>query len=386
MINYGRQFIDRGDLASVKKTLKSNWLTTGPEVGKFEKLIGKKVGVKYVSAVNSATSALHISCLALGLSKNDILWTSSNTFVSSANCGLYCGAKIDLVDINKETYNINVESLIKKLIIAKNKNKLPKILIVVHFAGQPCEMNEIFKLSKKYNFKIIEDASHALGSRYQGTNIGDCKFSDITVFSFHPVKIITTGEGGAATTKSKQLNDKLKSFRSHGIFGDQNKNKKELKKRPWMFYQEKLGYNYRLTDIQASLGISQLKKIDFFLKKRNEIANIYNKNFKNLPIVLPRQLPGTFSTYHLYVVLILRNKKNIDRDAFYKKLLNFGIKTNIHYIPVYRHPFYKKFKFNEKLFKNNESYFEKAISLPIYPSMSKKDIRKVIFNVKKILT
>ena len=386
MINYGRQFIDKSDLTSVQKTLKSNWLTTGPEVGKFEKLIGKKVGVKYVSVVNSATSALHISCLALGLAKNDILWTSSNTFISSANCGLYCGAKIDLVDINRETYNIDVESLIKKLTEAKKKKKLPKILIVVHFAGQPCEMNEIFRLSKKYNFKIIEDASHALGSRYKGTNTGDCKFSDITVFSFHPVKIITTGEGGAATTNNKNLNEKLKSFRSHGITVDKKKNKNELKKRPWMFYQEELGYNYRLTDIQASLGISQLKKINFFIKKRNEIADTYNKNLKSLPIILPKQLPETFSTYHLYVVLILKNKKNIDRDTFYKKLINFGIKTNIHYIPVYKHPFYKKFKFNKKLFKNNESYFKKAISLPIHPSMSKKDISKVIFTVKKILT
>ena len=383
MINYGRQYIDKNDISSVSKILRSDWLTTGPNISSFENKITKKVNAKYATVVNSATSALHIACMALGVSNKDIVWTTSNSFVSSINCALFCGAKIDLVDINLENYNIDTDELTKKLKIAKKEKNLPKVLIVVHIAGHPCDLKSIYKLSKIYKFKIIEDASHALGSVYLGSKIGSCRYSDITVFSFHPVKIITTGEGGAAITNDKKIHIRLQSFRSHGILFNLKKKNKEKKVRPWMFYQVDLGYNYRLTDIGAALGLSQIKKLNFFLKKRNKIAKIYNQKLKNFPLKLPKVKPKCLSSFHLYIVLIKKNKK-INRDLFYKKLLKNKIKTNIHYIPIYRHPYFKKFKFDKKNFKNNEVYFNQAISLPIYPDLSISEINKVISVIKNI--
>jgi len=384
MISYGRQYIDKKDIDEVVKTLNSHWLTTGPKVELFEKKLKKKVNSKYALVVNSATSALHLSCMAMGLGQNDIVWTSTNTFVSTANAALLCGAKIDLVDINLETYNISTLALEQKLLKAKREKKLPKVVIPVHIGGQPCDMQKIYQLSKKYKFKIIEDASHAIGSKYLKNSIGNCKYSDISVFSLHPVKIITTGEGGVVTTNNKKIYKKIKSLRSHGIVKKISKKSPEDKKRPWMFYQTSLGLNYRMNDIQASLGISQLKKVNFFLKKRNEIAKIYNTSFKNLPLKLPIISKKNYSSFHLYIVLVLKNKKKIKRDNLYKKLYAKGIKCNIHYIPVYKHPFYKKFKFNLKNFPNNEFYFKNAITLPIHPSITKKQIRFIINTIKKI--
>ena len=378
MINYSTQFIDDQDIKSVIKTLKSKWLTTGPEVEKFETEIKKKVNSKFCTAVNSATSALHLACLALGVTKGDYVWTSSNTFVASANCALLCGAKIDLIDIELDDYNLDLNLLEKKLLHAKKINKLPKVVIPVHFTGNPCNLYKLKKISKKFNFKIIEDASHAFGSTYKNTKIGDCKYSDATVFSFHPVKIITTGEGGAISTNSKKIDTKLKSLRSHGITKIFKNNKKILKKKPWMFFQDDLGLNYRLTDIQASLGISQIKKLKYFVKERNDIARIYNKELKNLPLKLPNIPKKSFSTFHLYVVVL--KKKN--RDLLYKLLLKNGFKTNVHYIPIYKHPYFKKFNLLSKNFKNNEMYFKNALSLPVYPGLTKKNILKIINIIK----
>ncbi len=383
VIRYSQQLIDNSDIKNVVKTLNSEWLTTGPNIEKFEKEICKNVNSNYGVAVNSATSALHIACKSLGLSYNDILWTSSNTFLSSANCGLYCGAKIDLVDIDLKTQNISLIELEKKLIIAKRKKLLPKILIPVAFAGQSCEMKEIFKLSKKFKFKIIEDASHALGARYLNDPVGSCKYSDITVFSFHPVKMITTGEGGMAMTNNFHLYKKMRDFRSHGIDQIKRENKKN-KVRPWMFYQTSLGYNYRMTDIQASLGTSQLKKLKKFVQKRNKISKIYNEELTNLPLHLPSVNNHKTSSFHLYVIQVKPNKKKITRDILYKKLLAKGIITNVHYIPIYIHPFYKKLGLKKKNFPNNNKYFDRGLSLPIYPSLKINQLYKIIKEIKKI--
>lgn len=374
MINYSSQFIDKNDVKAVTKALNSKFLTTGPFVKKFEEKIIKKTDSKYCTVVNSATSASHLACKVFELKPNDYVWTSSNTFVSSANCALLCGAKIDLIDIDLSTYNLDIEKLSKKLAAAKKKKKLPKILIPVHFSGYPCDLKKIYELSKKYKFKIIEDASHAFGSKYLNNKIGNCRFSDMTIFSFHPVKIFTTGEGGAITTNNYKLDARLKSLRTHGIV-----QKKKNTKRPWMFYQTDLGLNYRLTDIQASLGISQLKKVNTFLKKRNKISKIYDQELKNLPIQLPKRTNNFYSSFHLYVILLKRKS----RDVLYKKLLEKGFKTNIHYIPIYRHPFFKRFNFKRKDFLNNENYFKNAISIPIAPHLTKKNIYKIIKIIKE---
>ena len=381
-INYSRQSIYNSDIQNVIRTLKSDYLTTGPKILDFEKQIQKKVNVKHAVVVNSATSALHISCLALGLKINDYLWTCSNSFIASANCGLYCNANVDLIDIDLETYNIDINILEKKLIQAQKKNILPKILIPVAFAGQSADMKKIYTLSKKFNFKIIEDASHALGAKYYNYNVGSCRYSDLAVFSFHPVKIITTGEGGAVTTNNSKLAHKLKILRTHGV--EKNLTKKENIETPWLFKQNYLGFNYRMTDIQASLGISQIKKLNFFVKKRNKIAKIYNKKLSNLPLRLPIIKSKCYSSFHLYVVLVRKNKKKITRNKLYLLLKKRDILTNIHYIPIYRHPFYKKMNFKLKNFANNEKYFKSAISIPVYPGMKRKHINKVIKSLQEI--
>ena len=381
-INYSRQYITDSDIKKVSQTLKSDYLTTGPQIISFENSIKKMVNAKYSAVVNSATSALHISCLALELKKGDYLWTASNSFVASANCGLYCNAKIDLVDIDLETYNIDIDKLEKKLKFAKKKKILPKILVPIAFAGQSSDMKKIWKLSKKYKFKIIEDASHALGAKYNDSMVGSCKYSHMTVFSFHPVKMITTGEGGAVTTNDKQLWKKLLAYRSHGV--ERNLTSKEKKTKPWLFNQNYLGFNYRMTDIQASLGLSQMKRLNSFVQKRNSIANIYYKSLKDLPLKLPKINDNNYSSFHLFVVLVKNNNKGITRDKLYFLLKKKDILTNIHYIPIYRHPYFKKMKFNLKNFSNNEKYFERAISIPLYPSMTKSNIHKVVKTLKNI--
>ncbi len=382
MIRYSRQLISSSDIKTVNQVLKSDFLTQGPKSILFEKKLSSKFNVKYSTSCNSATSALHLACLALGVKKGDHVWTCTNSFVASASCALHCGAKIDLVDINSETYNLDINSLLKKLKIAYKKKKLPKVLIPVHFAGLPCEMREIHKLSKKYKFKIIEDASHAVGAKYYGSKIGSCKYSDITIFSFHPVKIMTTAEGGAALTNSKELDFKLKFYRSHGI----TKERKFLNKRNkanWYYECKDLGFNYRLNDIQSALGISQLKKVNKWLLYRNKLAKNYQKKLKNLPIEFFSSKKEFYSSYHLFIIKILKNKKGLTRDNLFKYLHKKNIQTNVHYIPIHTHPFYKKLGFKSKNFPNAEHYFKNCLSLPMHVALKFSDQNKVINLIKK---
>ena len=381
MIDYSKQSIDSKDLISVSKSLKQKLITTGNIVPLFEKKISNFVNCNYSVTTNSATSALHIACMSLGLKKGDYLWTSCNTFVASANCGIYCGAKIDLIDIDKNDYNLSIDLLKLKLQKAKKNNTLPKVIVPVHFAGQSCEMEKIAKLSKIYKFKIIEDASHALGGKYKKNKIGSCKYSDITVFSFHPTKIITTIEGGIACTNNKKLYEKLKILRTHGI----ERNRFYYKRKYLLNYQQvELGYNYRMNDVQAALGISQLKKINLFLQKRKKISEIYYKELVNDFIKLPITKKNTQSTFHLFVIRIKSISKKFNRDQVFKSLISMGIGVNIHYIPIHFHKFYQNF-FKKKKFAESEKYYEEALSLPIHPELQKKDVKKVINQIKKLL-
>jgi UDP-4-amino-4,6-dideoxy-N-acetyl-beta-L-altrosamine transaminase len=384
MIPYARQSIDQADIEEVTKVLKSDFLTQGSIVNHFEKEVSKYVGAKFAVAVNSGTSALHISCLALGLEKGDFLWTSPISFVASSNCALYCGAYVDFVDIDPNTYNMCTQYLEQKLINAKLNNNLPKILIAVHLAGQSCDMEKIYQLSLQYGFKIIEDASHAIGSKYKNNYVGCGDYSDITVFSFHPVKIITTAEGGMIVTNSKILSDKSRNLSSHGI----NKNISLMKNKnhgEWYYEQNYLGFNYRLNEIQAALGLSQLKKIDIFIKKRNDIAKFYNNNINNPLITLPWQSLDSYSSFHLYIIRLKKNKSHVNHKDFFKSLRNNGINVNLHYIPIYKHPYYKKFKFNDTLFPETEKYYREAISIPMYFDLSQADQEKVVEVIDKIL-
>ena len=385
IIPYSRQLISNNDVEAVKKVLKSDFITQGPLVSRFEKKISSYVQAKFSVAINSATSGLHLACLAIGLKKGDWLWTTTNSFVASANCGLLCGAKVDLIDIDLKTYNISIEDLKKKLAIAKKKKKLPKVLIPVHFAGRPYEMKEIFKLSKKYNFKIIEDASHALGSKIYGNKIGSCKYSDLCVFSFHPVKNITTGEGGIVSTNQKKYADKIKILRTHGI----NKQKKYFqnkKTEPRHYEQIMLGYNYRMNDIEAALGISQLRKLNSFIKIRNKIAQNYANKLKNLPLILPKTDKKIINTYHLYVIRINEKKTRKSRLSLYKYLKKRSINVNVHYIPIHHHPYFKKRGFNKIGFPNAEIYYKNSISIPIFPGLKEIENTKVIKSLNEFFS
>ncbi len=383
IIPYSRQYISKHEINSVTEVLKSDFLTQGPKVPLFEKLVSKFVGSKYSAAINSATSGLHLACMAIGLKKGDWLWTSTNSFVASANCGLYCGANVDLIDIDIESHNISIPKLKDKLIKAKKAKKLPKVLIPVHFAGRPCEMKEIYKLSKKYNFKIIEDASHALGSKIYGEMVGNCKYSDMCVFSFHPVKNITTGEGGIVSTNSKFYIEKVKILRTHGI----NKDKKYFinkirKKDSWHYEQVSLGFNYRMNDIEAAIGISQLEKLNNFLKIRNKIAKNYNDELKNLPLILPLSDNKILNAYHLYVIRVNKNETSKNREELFRYMRKKNLHVNVHYIPIHHHPYYVKKGFKKSNFPVAENYFETCISIPIYPGLKKKDFRKVVKTIK----
>ena len=384
MIPYGKQSISKSDIEAVKKVLKSDFITQGPKVPEFEKIVKNFVGSKYAFAMNSATSSLHIACLAIGLKKGDFLWTSSNSFVASANCGIYCGAKIDFVDIDPNSYNMDMKLLKEKLEIAKKNKKLPKVVIPVHMAGQSCDMKTMYALSKQYGFKIIEDASHGIGSKYNDKYVGGCQYSDITVFSFHPVKIITTGEGGVATTNNRALAKKIDILRTHGI----TKNKKDMinpSHGPWYFEQLELGFNYRMTDIHASLGINQMKSLKKFVTKRNSLARNYNNLLKALPLSTPEQSENTLSSFHLYIVRIdlkkLKNKKNKIFNLLRKK----GIGVNVHYIPIHYHPFYQNLKFKKGYLPETEKYYEEALSLPIYPDLSFKDQKYIVNSLEEVL-
>ena len=384
MIPYGRQDINQADIDSVIDVLRSDFLTQGPQVPLFEKVVSEYCRANYAVAVNSATSALHIACLALGLGEGDYLWTTPNTFVASANCGLYCGAKVDFVDIDPLTYNLSVQELKDKLVLAKKEDKLPKILIPVHFAGQSCNMKEIHALSKYYGFSIIEDASHAIGGKYLDKNIGGCQYSDITIFSFHPVKIITTAEGGLATTNSKKLFDKMQLLRSHGITRDQSL----MFKSPegaWYYEQIDLGFNYRMTELQAALGISQMNRLDDFVNKRHILQERYDQLLKELPIIIPHQSSTSYSALHLYPIQIDLRKISLDKKQVFNMLRESGVGVNIHYIPVHTHPYYLENGFNVGDFPVAEYFYSQAISLPLFSQLSFDEQDTVVSILKTIL-
>lgn len=385
LIPYGHQSISEQDIQSVVDVLRSDWLTQGPAIDQFEKAVADYCGTKYAVAVNSATSALHIACLAAGLGPGDWLWTSPNTFVASANCGPYCGADVDFVDIDPLTYNLNTNILEEKLREAEQKGRLPKIVIPVHFAGQSCEMTKIYELAKRYGITIIEDASHAIGGRYRDTVIGNCAFSDMTVFSFHPVKIITTGEGGMVLTNMEDLYEKLIRLRSHGITRNPQLMDGESHG-PWYYQQIDLGFNYRMTDIQAALGSSQMSRLDDFVKRRQSLAQRYNESLESLPIVLPWQHPDTFSAFHLYVIRLKLEEINKTHRQVFEELRNEGIGVNLHYIPVHTQPYYQRLGFKQGDFPEAERYYNEAISLPIYYDLTDEDQDIVIDRVKKVLS
>jgi len=380
MIPYGRQTISEDDIQKVVEVLRSDFITQGPILDNFEKILSSEVKVNFSVASNSATSSLLISCLALGLNKGDILWTSPNSFVASSNCALHCGAKIDFVDIEINTGNMCVEKLEEKLIIADKKNTLPKIVIPVHFAGQPTDQEKIWELSIKYGFKIIEDASHSLGASRDGELVGSCKWSDITVFSFHPVKMITSCEGGMSVTNNKKLYESMLMLRTHGI----TKNHSEMINDvpgPWYYEQQLLGFNFRMSDVHAALGLSQLSKLKIFTQERNIIAERYNNKLKSYNIQLPTIKDSNYCSFHLYVIN-LENKENHLR--VFNDLRQNNIGVNVHYIPIHLHPYYKKLGFKEGDYKECESFSSRAISIPMYPSLSidqQDHVIKTIINV-----
>jgi len=369
MIPYGRQDISEADIQAVVDVLRSDFLTQGPVVPAFEKSIAQYCGDGYAVAVNSATSALHIACLALGVGNGDVVWTSPITFVASANCALYCGADVDFVDIDPRTYNLSTGRLAEKLAQAEKSGRLPKVIIPVHLCGQPCDMAGIHTLSQRYGFKIIEDASHAIGGKYKGEPIGNCRYSDITVFSFHPVKIITTGEGGMALTNDAQLAKRMQLLRSHGITRELNE-MTHAPDGPWYYQQIELGFNYRMTDLQAALGLSQMQRLDEFVAQRHAIAQRYDELLAALSLVAPWQHPDSYSGAHLYVIrLKLGQIRKTHREVF-EALRTAGIGVNLHYIPVYRQPFYLGLGFKAGLCPEAEQYYAEAISLPMYPALT----------------
>jgi len=384
MIPYGKQDINQADIDSVIDVLQSDFLTQGSQVPLFEKIVAEYCKAEFGVAVNSATSALHIACLALGLGKSDWLWTSPNSFVASANCGLYCGAKVDFVDINPLTYNLSPEELEKKLIQAKRDNKLPKIVIPVHFAGQSCDMRKIYSLGQEYGFKIIEDASHAIGGKYLDQSIGGCQYSDITVFSFHPVKIITTAEGGLATTNDERLLERMQLFRSHGVTRDSELMTKKSEG-GWYYQQVELGFNYRMTELQAALGVSQMERLDEFVALRHEHQKRYDELLKNLPIIIPYQDLNSYSALHLYPIQIQTDIVKNTRKEIFEALRKNDIGVNVHYIPVHTQPYYENIGFKRGDFPNAESYYESAISVPLFHTMTFEQQDQVITALEKVL-
>lgn len=369
MIPYGKQNISQADIEAVVSVLRSDFLTQGPAVPAFEKAVSDYVNVRFAYATNSATSALHIACIALQVGPGDIVWTSPISFVASANCARYCGADVEFVDIDKKTYNMSAEKLEAKLIGAEKIGKLPKVVIPVHLAGQSCDMKKIHELARKYGFRIIEDASHAIGAEYLGEKVGSCKYSDICVFSFHPVKIITTGEGGMVTTNDAELSQKVYRLRSHGI----TRNPEEMtsaSQGPWYYEQLELGYNYRLTDFQAALGLSQMSRLDEFVDKRHSIFRKYESLLTSDDVILPFQSPDTRSSLHLYIIRVPKKKNKPVRKEIFERLRASGIWVNLHYIPIYQQPYYRQFNYDSSLFSEAEAYYSEAISLPMYPDLS----------------
>lgn len=383
-IPYGRQNINQQDIDAVVEVLQSDWLTQGPAIERFEQAVADYCGVKYAVAVSNATAALHIACLAAELETGDILWTSPNTFVASANCGLYCGAEVDFVDIDPHTYNLSIEALEQKLIQAEREGKLPKVVVPVHLAGQSCEMEKIGALSRKYGFTVLEDASHAIGAKYQGNSVGNCQFSDMAVFSFHPVKIITTGEGGMVVTNRSDLYEKLIRLRTHGITRNPDLMQGESHGL-WYYQQLELGFNYRMTDIQAALGASQMQRLDEFVSRRRFLAARYNELLQDFPLVLPWQNPDTESSWHLYIIRLQLDRIAKTHSQVFAELRQAGIGVNLHYIPVHTQPYYQKLGFNMGDFPESEKYYQEAISLPMYYGLSDENQERVVAVLRDML-
>ncbi len=384
MIPYGRQQIEQSDIDAVVEALKSDFLTQGPLLLRFEQAVAAKCGARFAVTVNSGTSALHLACMALGLGPGDILWTVPNTFVASANCGRYCGANVDFVDIDADTWNMSVPRLEEKLSEAKKCAKLPKVVVPVHFAGQPTDQEDIWGLSQKYGFKILEDACHSLGASRNGEPVGSCKWSHITVFSFHPVKIITTGEGGMALSNDEELAWRMATLRTHGITRDPDHTLKEPDG-PWYYEQLELGYNYRMTDIQAALGLSQMTRLEQFIERRNLLANRYNHLLAKFPLKLPFVRPENRSAFHLYVVrLRLDEIRKTHREVF-ESLRNFSIGVNVHYMPVHLQPYYRELCFGPGLYPEAERHAKESITLPLYPALIESEQDRVIDILRKVL-
>jgi UDP-4-amino-4,6-dideoxy-N-acetyl-beta-L-altrosamine transaminase len=385
LIPYGRQWISEADIEAVAEVLRSDFLTQGPVVPAFEEAVAARCGADFGIAANSATSALHLACLALGVGPRDRVWTSPITFVASANAALYCGAEVDFVDIDERTYNMSPVVLEEKLERAAAGGVLPKAIIPVHLAGQSCNMAAIHAAASRYGVRIIEDASHAIGGRYRSRPIGSCEFSDIAVFSFHPVKIVTTGEGGMAMTNDPQLAELMQTDRTHGITHDPERlQHKDVG--PWYYEQQRLGFNYRMTDIAAALGLGQLTRIDEFLARRREIAAAYDAAFADLSITLPWQDPDTSSAWHLYIIRIDRRRVRRSHGDVFDALRSAGIGVNVHYIPVYRQPYYRELGFGQGYSPNAEAYYAEAISLPMYPALTDDEQREVVAAVTEAVT
>lgn len=381
MIYYGKQSINESDIEAVVSVLRSDFLTQGPMIERFERRVAEYCGARYAVAVTNATSALHIACKAAGLSHGDTLWTSPITFVASANCGRYCGAKVDFVDIDDTTYDMSADELEKKLAAGGR----PKVVVPVHLCGQSCDMERIYALSKKYSFTVIEDASHALGATYKDTRVGSCSYSDMTVFSFHPVKIITTGEGGMVLTNSKELYEKLMLYRSHGITRDSAKMTGESDG-PWYYQQIELGYNYRMTDIQAALGWSQMEKIDDFVVRRRELAKRYDELLAGVPLKIPTQRSNANSSWHIYVVRLDRKRVKKSKTQIFKEMKAHGVTLNLHYIPVHTQPYYQTLGFKQGDFPVSERYYEEAFTLPLYYELTDEQQNQVVSSLKKVLS
>lgn len=383
-IPYGRQEVTDADIEAVNDVLRSDFLTQGPAVPAFEQAMQQSCGAGHAVAVNSATSALHIACLALGVGPGDAVWTSAITFAASANCARYCGASVDFVDIDPRTYNLSVERLSAKLAAARTAGSLPKVVIPVHLCGQPCDMRAIHALSEEYGFRIIEDASHAVGGRYRGEPIGACRYSDVTVFSFHPVKIITAGEGGMAVTQDADLAVRMRRLRTHGITRDPDEMVR-APEGPWYYEQLDLGFNYRMTDIHAALVRSQLKRLTAYVTQRHALAARYERLLPAMPVALPWQHPDSYSGLHLYVVRLRLEAIRPTHRQVFERLRGAGIGVNVHYIPVYRHPYYARLGFAPGYCPEAEQYYREAISLPMYPTLSEPDQDYVVESLRSAL-
>lgn len=393
MIPYGRQQVTQADVDSVVEVLRSEFLTQGPVVPRFERAVADRVGARYAVAANSATSALHIACLALGLRPGDLLWTVPNTFVASANCGRYCGAAVDFVDIDPATWSMSVSSLEEKLKEARRSGRLPKVIVPVHFAGQPTDQEAICELGKEYGFRIIEDASHAIGATRNGQDVGGCRWSDITVFSFHPVKIVTSAEGGMALTNDPLMAERMSMFRSHGITRDASRFESPPEERglqggsapAWYYEQLLLGFNYRMTDLLAALGLSQLQRLEEYVLRRNALAQRYDLALKGLPLKLPTVRPENRSAFHLYVVRLMAEAAGRSHREVFDALRASGLGVNLHYFPVHLQPYYRRLGFAPGQFPEAEAYAREAITLPLFPGMTDHDQQQVVELLRRAL-